>query len=60
MEPKFRFYMLYDRIYRRDVLSRAYQIARANKGAAGVDGVTFDDIESSPGGLERERNGVAH
>lgn len=52
LEPKFRFYVLYDRIYRRDVLSSAYQIARANKGAAGADGVTFDDIERSPGGIE--------
>ena len=52
LEPKFRFYVLYDRIYRRDVLSSAYQIVRANKGAAGVDGVTFDDIESSTGGIE--------
>ena len=52
LEPKFRFYVLYDRIYRRDVLSSAYQIARANKGAAGVDGVTFDDIESGSGGIE--------
>jgi RNA-directed DNA polymerase len=52
LEPKFRFYVLYDRIYRRDVLSSAYQIVRANKGSAGVDGVTFDDIESSAGGIE--------
>jgi RNA-directed DNA polymerase len=52
LEPKFRFYVLYDRIYRRDVLSSAYQIARANKGKPGVDGVSFEDIEKSPGGIE--------
>jgi len=52
LEPKFRFYALYDRIHRRDVLDSAYRIARANKGAAGVDGVTFDAIESSAEGIE--------
>jgi RNA-directed DNA polymerase len=52
LEPKYRFYVLYDRIYRRDVLSSAYQIVRANKGAAGADGVDFEDIESSAGGIE--------
>jgi len=52
LEPKFRFYVLYDRIYRRDVLSSAYRISCANKGKPGVDGVTFEDIESGPGGIE--------
>jgi len=51
LEPKFRFYVLYDRIFRRDVLESAYKIARMKKGAAGVDGVTFKQIEDSTGGI---------
>jgi group II intron reverse transcriptase/maturase len=45
-EPGFRFYALYDKIHRQDVLAHAYALCRANKGAAGVDGQTFDDIEA--------------
>jgi RNA-directed DNA polymerase len=45
-EPDYRFYLLYDKIYREDVLSHAYRLAKANRGTAGVDGVTFAQIES--------------
>jgi RNA-directed DNA polymerase len=60
-EPTFRFYALYDRIYRRDVLESAWELVRRNNGSAGADGVRICDIVKSPDGtvklideLERE------
>jgi group II intron reverse transcriptase/maturase len=49
--PDYRFYALYDKVYRKDVLLFAYDCCKSNKGAAGVDGQTFADIEAY--GLER-------
>ena len=44
--PDFRFYALYDKVYRKDVLTFAYACCKANGGAAGVDNQTFEDIEA--------------
>jgi RNA-directed DNA polymerase len=49
-EPAFRFYLLYDKIHREDVLRHAWALARANGGAPGVDGIDFAMIEAA--GLE--------
>src|SRR5205807_8997430 len=52
--PSFRFYALYDKVYRKDVLAFAYACCKANGGAAGVDNQTFEDIETY--GEERWRD----
>src|SRR4029077_2519248 len=55
-EPNFRFYLLYDKVYRADILRHAYDLVRANRGAPGVDGVDFAPIEAA--GLENWLDGI--
>jgi len=43
--PKYKFYCLYDKVFRKDVLKEAYRRVKANKGAPGIDRIAFDDLE---------------
>ena len=45
-EPEYRFYSLYDKVCREDIISHAYMLSKSRKGAPGVDGTSFSDIES--------------
>ena len=58
-EKEYRFYLLYDKVYRMDILSHAYRLVKANKGAPGIDGETFDRIEKREGGAEKYLEEIA-
>jgi RNA-directed DNA polymerase len=55
-EPDYRFYLLYDKIYREDILRHAYRLAKAKGGGAGVDGITFKMIEKE--GVDEWLSGI--
>jgi len=58
-EKEYRFYLLYDKVYRMDILNHAYRLVKSNKGASGVDGVTFEDIGEREGGQQMYLAGIA-
>jgi RNA-directed DNA polymerase len=49
-ENGFRFYALYDKVYRQDIIEFAYHLVKSRKGAPGIDGITFEGIEGMEGG----------
>jgi len=58
-EKGYRFYLLYDKVYRGDILNHAYRLVKANKGAPGIDGETVVHIEEREGGVERYLEEIA-
>jgi RNA-directed DNA polymerase len=58
-EKEYRFYLLYDKLYRQDILSHAYRLVKANKGAPGIDGETLESIEKREGGAEKYLEEIA-
>ena len=52
-EKEFRFYALYDKVYRADIIEFAYRLVSAKRGAPGIDGITFTAIEGMEGGAVR-------
>src|ERR1700730_5180292 len=55
-EPGYRFYLLYDKMWREDILLHAYELAKANKGAPGVDEQSFERVEAE--GSEKSWQGI--
>jgi group II intron reverse transcriptase/maturase len=58
-EKEYRFYLLYDKVYRLDILSYAYKLVEAKKGAPGIDGETFERIEGRDGGVKGYLEAIA-
>ncbi|GJQ60755.1 MAG: RNA-directed DNA polymerase [Candidatus Scalindua sp. AMX11] len=58
-EPEYRFYLLYDKVNRVDILNHAYNLVKANEGTSGIDGVTFESIEGMEGGRARYLASIA-
>lgn len=57
-EPAYRFYALYDKVYREDILRHAWNLVRSNGGSPGIDGVSFAMIEQGEG-VEGFLTGIA-
>jgi len=58
-QKEYRFYLFYDKVYSLDILTHAYNLVKANKGAPGVDGETFERIEEREGGVEQYLEAIA-